>query len=193
MPTCAPTITNDGWVGRQLRIDVHRNGPRQHVIREHTATHVVDVIGVAVVGGVDRHNRLQCWWLAGGHLERGEPAPRIAHHPHRTGTPRLLGKPGDYLDGICLLLGEVLIEQEAFGVARTTDIKAHGCVPVARKPRVAAFVCDGSDVILAVRDRLENCWNRMLRRVGRKPNSCRQTSAIFEWNPYVVYPSNFCG
>ena len=54
---------------------------------------------------------------AGGDLQRVEPAPGLAHHAHRAGAPRLRGDPADCLHRIVLLLLEVLVEQNAVGIA----------------------------------------------------------------------------
>ena len=102
--------------------------------------HVVHVIGIAIVGRTQAHNGLQRRRLSRRHLQRIEAAPGDAHHADRAAAPGLAGDPCNGLHGISLFLRQVFIADEALGIARTSDIKAHAGIAVARKPGMDLFV-----------------------------------------------------
>ena len=58
--------------------------PLEHVEAEHASAPVVDVVGVPVVGEVQRRDRLQRRRGARRGLHAGEAAPRDARHAHRS-------------------------------------------------------------------------------------------------------------
>ena len=116
-PRLAPAVADDGLVGRQGVAGEHRRRPREHVDGEHAAADVVDVVGVAVVAGAHRDDRLQRRRAARRDLQAVEAAPRDAEHADRAAAPRLLGQPGDDVDRVLLLLGQVLVLDDPVGVA----------------------------------------------------------------------------
>ena len=84
---------------------------------EHAAADVVHVVGVAVVAGAHRDDGLQRRRAARGDLQAVEAAPGDAEHADRAAAPRLRGQPGDDLDRVLLLLGQVLVLDDPVGVA----------------------------------------------------------------------------
>ena len=74
-PGLAPPLSGHGRVRRLRGVRRHAGRPMDHVGGQHAATDVVNVVGVAVVGGVDRDDPAQRRRVARGGLERGEAAP----------------------------------------------------------------------------------------------------------------------
>ncbi|MCX7347311.1 MAG: hypothetical protein NTU78_16540 [Alphaproteobacteria bacterium] len=77
----------------------------------------MDVVLVAVVGGTDGDDGLQCRGLACGHLQRVEAAPGDAEHAHLAGAPALPGDPGDDLQRVILLLLGIFVFHQPVAVA----------------------------------------------------------------------------
>ena len=123
---------------------------------------------------------------AGGDLERVEAAPGDPEHPRGPGAPGLVGEPGEHLDGVLLLLGQVLVEQHALGVAAAAHVHPHGGVAVAGEVGVARGVADRGPVAPAVGDVLEQRRHRLALRVVRQPDLRGQPAAVGHGDPGVV-------
>ena len=116
-PGLAPAVAHRGRVGRQRVAGEHGRRPRQHVDGQDAAADVVHVVGVAVVAGAHRDDRLERRRAPRGDLQAVEAAPRDAHHADGARAPRLLREPRDDLDRVLLLLRQVLVLDDPVGVA----------------------------------------------------------------------------
>ena len=87
------------------------------------AAHVVDVVRVAVVGGVDRDDRVERGRALHRDLDRVEAAPRRPVHADLARAPVLLGEPGDHLADVGLLLRVVLVERDPLRRARPAEVE----------------------------------------------------------------------
>ena len=94
MPDIAPASAGDARIGRHRLL--HQHEVRPHLLLgEQRAAHVVDIVGVAVVAGAERDDRLQRRRAARRHLQRGEAAPGDARHADTAVAPGLGGEEGD--------------------------------------------------------------------------------------------------
>ena len=159
-PHVAPALADDVRVGRPGVPREHRRRPLQHV-RADAAAVVVDVVGVAVVGRAQGHDRLQRRRSVGGHLQPVEPAPRDADHADRAGAPRLLGDPGDHLARVGLLLRQVLVLEDAVRLAGAALVDAHAGVAVTGQVGEVARVAHRGAVVQAVGQVLEDRRHRV--------------------------------
>ena len=112
-PCLAPPFAVDGWDGRPRLPAVHADRPVQHVHRVDQATAVVDIVGVAIIRRVARHDGLQRRWAPRRDLQAVEAGPRVARHPDGSRAPRLRGDPRDRVDTVKRLLLGVLVGAEA--------------------------------------------------------------------------------
>ena len=160
-PLLLPPVSPDGRHGRQ---HVHRG----HVVvvvdeidqPKRTAA-PVHVIGPAVVGGVDRADRLQLRRSLAGHLQRVEPGVRRAPHADLPVAPLLRGQPGHHLGEVALLVGLVLVERVAARRPGAAQVEpAHGVPMAVAEPLVGGRVRRGQ-VVLAVGQRLEQARLRV--------------------------------
>ena len=155
-PHVPPGVADDGgvrWPGVEAE---HDRRPREHVRCQQAAAHVVDVVGIAVVGRADAHDGAELGRAMGGDLQAVEAAPGDADHPHLARAEVLRGKPRDDLDAVGLLEREVLVLQDAVGVARTAEVDPRRGVAVAGEIGVHRLVVHRRVVILAVGDVLED-------------------------------------
>ena len=124
--------------GGQRRQRVHRD-LADRVLREladrHRAADVVDVVGVPVVGRLDRHDRAQVRRPRRRDLDRGEAAVRQAPHPDRAGAPRLRGQPLDGVVAVERLGLGVLVQGDAVRSCRSRGRRAGSRRSRARRGR----------------------------------------------------------
>ena len=139
----------------------------------HDPVHVVHVVVVQVVGRIDGDDRLQGRGIAHRHVDRVEPSPRDAEHPHVAVGERLGGQPRDDLLAVPLLDLAVLVGNERpLAVAGSPDVHARHDVPVADEIVVQADA-SAARLRLAVRQILEQHRERPRSRVGA-PEIARQ-------------------
>ena len=112
-PRLAPALAVDRGHRRPRLPAVHADRPVQHVHRVDQATAVVDVVGVAIIRRVARHDGLQRRWAPRRDLQAVEAGPRVARHPDGARAPRLRGDPRDRVDTVKRLLLGVLVGAEA--------------------------------------------------------------------------------
>ena len=144
--------------------------------------HVVDVVRVAVVGCVDRDDRVERGRTLHRDLERVESAPRRSVHADLPGAPALLREPGDDRTDVGLLLCVVLVERDPLRRARPAEVEP--------ADREAAFVAEplvlarvrGGQVVHAVRERVDD---RRRRELARQEEAGGEPRAVFHRDPDV--------
>ena len=184
-PHLAPLVANDGGVWRTRRIGQHGGGPAQHLV-EHRAALIMDVILVAVIGGTDGDDGLECRRLPRRHLQRVEAAPGNAEHAELSRAPRLPGDPGDDFKRVVLLLFGIFIEHYAIAVARASHINADRCVAVTREVRMRQGIAHMRAVALAIRQVLEEGRYRVLLRIPRNPHAGGEFHAVRHRDPEIL-------
>jgi hypothetical protein len=189
-PDLAPRVGEQRGVGRPRVPRQHRGGPVEHVAREDAAAAVVDVVGVAVVGRAERHDRAERRRPERGDLKRVEAAPRDAGHPDRARAPGLRGQPGDHLERVLLLLRGVLVVEDPVRLAAAADVDAHRRVAVAREVGLADRVAGGRAVVLAVGQVLEDGRDRVALGVLGQPDPRGEPGPAGELDPGVLDLAN---
>ena len=184
-PHRAPALADDLRIGRVRAEGQQRRAPLQILIQQ-AATHVVGVVGVAVVGRAERDDRLERGRIEGGDLERVEAAPGDAHHADRAAAPALRRDPGDDLERVVQLLLGVLVEQHAVGVARAAQIDPHGGIAGLREITVDRLVARAHEVALAIRDVLENRRYGLEFGARGQPDPRRDPAAVGHGDPDVL-------
>ena len=91
-PHLAPALAHQRRVGRMGLEGEHGRAPGE-IIDQQAAAHVVDVIGIAVIGGAERDHRLQLLRPARRHLQPVEAAPGDSDHAAGARAPGLRLKP----------------------------------------------------------------------------------------------------
>ena len=147
-PPVAPVVPGER---RHRRQGVHRHHEERvaELDRLADAAAEVDVVRVAVVGGVDRHDRLQGRRPPHRGLDRVEPGVRGPVHPHRAGAPVRAREPVDHLGEVLHLLRRVLVDRDALGRAGAAHVQAADrVVPLVAEAPVLAR--PHREVVLAV-------------------------------------------
>ena len=153
-PPLPPVVAGQGGHRRE---GVQRDH-RQRVVeldRLADAAGVVDVVGVAVVGRIERDDRPQRRRPEHRGVERREPGIRAPEHPDRARAPGLLGEPRDDGAQVVGLGRRVLVDGDAVRGARAARVDAADRI-VALVPKPAVVVGPDRDVVLAIRVRLED-------------------------------------
>lgn len=122
-PHGAPGVADDLRIGRHRLL--HQHEVRPHLLLgEQRAAHVVNVVGITVVGGAVGDDRFQRRGPARRDLQRVEAAPGNAGHADIAVAPGLASEMADNLAGIFLLERQVLVGEIAAGIAAAPDIYA---------------------------------------------------------------------
>ncbi len=175
-PLLTPAVPVDPRHGREHVLEEHVERPVGVVELLQRPAEVVDVVGVPVVRGEDRADRLQRGRPAHGGRERVEPTPRRPVHPDVAVRPSLRGEPRDRGLEVVELLRRVLALRDALGRAGAADVEATHRVPeLTRETLVLAGVVR-REVVLAVGEGLEQDgpWAGGLGKV----EGCRQAHAV---------------
>ena len=154
-PFIAPAVAEDSGYRRQRVTGNHVDRPVDEVERLHGPAHVVDVVGVAVVGSVDRGDRAERRRLQAGDLERVEPRPGRAVHADAPVRPLLLGEPRDHLADVVELFRGVLVGGEATRRARAANVEAADGEPALLAQALVLPRVRRREVVHPVRERLE--------------------------------------
>ena len=182
-PLLAPAVAVDRRHGREDVARRHVDHPVDEVDRLQDPAHVVDVVRVAVVGRVDRDDRVERGRALHRDLERVEAAPRRAVHADLPRAPVLLREPGDHRADVRLLLGVVLVERD--------PLRRAGAAEVEPADREAALVAEalvlarvrGREVVHAVRERVDDDRSGEL---ARQEETSRETRAVLHRDPDVT-------
>ncbi|MNV48706.1 hypothetical protein D3C71_1406280 [compost metagenome] len=169
-PAVAPRVANDLRIKRTALISKHDGAPPQIVVQQEAA-HVVNVVGITVVGRIGGDDGFQCRRTAGGDLQAVEAAPALAHHADIAAAPRLAGNPVDHLECVVLFLLQIFVCHVAIGFACATHVHANRGISLAGKIAVHRLVAPAGSVSLAIGNILENGGNRRLFRALRQPKA----------------------
>ena len=148
-PHGAPGVAHQRRVRRARGITKHGGRPA-HVLGQEAAAFVVDVVGIAVVGGAQGDDGFQAFGLARCHLQAVKATPGDAHHAHAPGAPRLLAQPGNHRFGVLQFLLGIFVEHQALRIAIAAHIHANAGVAMAREIRVGKGVAHDGAVAFAV-------------------------------------------
>ena len=144
------------------------------------------VVGVAVVGGAQRDDRLQCRGRARGDLQRIEPAPGNAEHPDGAAAPRLGGEPLDHLDRVVVLGLGVFVADQPLGIAGAADVDAHARIAVAREIVMHRLVAAAHQVALAIGQVFEERRHWRPLRIRRQPDPRGEPGTVGERDQRVL-------
>ena len=169
-PRVAPALPHDGRVGRLADVGRHAGRPVEHVGGEHAAAEVVHVVGVAVVGGVDRRRSprsaggLRAAACSAANPPHETPIMPTApvHHGCAASQPITASTSSCSCDG-------VLVVDQPVGVAAAAQVEPHAGVAVAGEVGVLGGVARGRAVALAVGHGLEDRGHG----IGRRPRAAR--------------------
>src|SRR5215471_7452635 len=117
------------------------------------------VIGVTVVRGSNRDNRLEFRRSSRGDLKGVKAAPRNSHHANIAGTPGLVGDPRQHLDAVILLFLRIFVVEDSFRLARAAEVDSDRGITKARKIWMHHLVHSPIEIPLPIRDCLEDRWN----------------------------------
>ncbi len=189
LPDVAPGLADQLRIGRTDKGRKHGEGP-VGVLAQETAAHVVDVVGIAVVGGVDRDDALERRRPARRDLQRVEAAPGLAHHADIAGAPGLTGDPGDHLERVVVLLLEILVQQHALGFAAAPQVHPDGGVAMTGRVGMHGLVARRGAVALAIGDVFQDGRDGGLAGIFGQPGARGQAGTVREGNPGVLDLAN---
>ncbi len=181
-PALLPVGADHGGIGRHAG-DGEEGAAPIHVVGQQAAAHVVDVVGVAVDGRAAGDDGLQRRRLAKRGLQAVEAAPGDADHADGAAAPGLLRQPGDDLAGVVLLLLQILVAQQAVGIAATADVDAGADIALRGHPGLLVVVAQPGAVAAAIGDVFEDSGNRILFGVVGNPQPGREPAPIGHRNP----------
>ncbi len=184
VPLLAPALPIHRRDGRESDQSHHVRGVVQEVDPAPRSAAVVDVVGVATVGRVDRDDRLQGRRAERGDLEGVEARVGGAVHPHVPVRPVLRGQPGDRLDVVLELARRVLVHRVA--------LRRAGAADVGPADREAALVAETPvdprrvrEIVLAIGTSLEDDRPRR-RRVGEMQGERDPHAVVHLEEPILV-------
>jgi hypothetical protein len=124
---------------------------------------------------------LRAGGAACGHLEPVKPAPGYAHHAHLPAAPPLRGDPLDGVESVVLLLLQVFVENDAFGIAAAAYVDAKAGIAARGKPRVGQLIPVPRAVPAAIGDVFDDRRHGPLVGVppatrDARPGGCRRTA-----------------
>src|SRR5699024_6382504 len=100
LPVVLPALAHHGRILGASVVGPHRRGPGQHLVTDDGSAVVVDVVGIAVVGGADGDDGGEFRWLQCGELQTVESAPRLADDTDFAVAPALRRDPLKYLQSV---------------------------------------------------------------------------------------------
>ena len=122
--------------------------------------HVVNVVGVAIIGRVDRDDRPQMRWTLASELEGVESSVGRPEHPDIARAPGLPCEPGDRLREVPLLCLRVFVGRSPAAAARATHVDARDREAEVIAEALILRAPAGSHVVLAIGQRLEDAGCR---------------------------------
>ncbi len=164
-------------IGRQGVAPEHDRGPGE-LFAQRAAAHVVDVVGIAVVGRAERDDGLQRGRAKGRDLQPVEPAPGDADHAHLPVTPGLIGDPGDGVAAVLQLLRQVFVLHQPLGVPCPAQVQPHHRIAVPGQIGLHRGVAQHRVIVLAVGDVFEDRGNGRLLGPLRHPDARCKARAV---------------
>ena len=159
-PGLHPLVADERGHGWQRVHGDHVRRIVDDVEQPERATHQMYVVGVSVVGGIDRDDGLELRRSLARDLQRVEAGVGRAVHADRPGAPRLVRQPGDDLAQVLLLLGGIFVDGEPVGRAGAAQVEARDGVPVlVAQPHIFRPV-GRCEVVLAIGQCLEHAGGR---------------------------------
>ena len=181
-PDVAPGLADHLRVGRTRVEAEHGRGPFQ-VLGDQAAAHVMDIVGIAVVGRAHGDDRLEGRRMQGRDLQAVEAAPGNPGHADMTGTPGLGSQPGDHGGAVIELLLEIFTLEQALGIAGAANIDPHAGIALAGHILVHGGVADAGKVAPPVRQMLKDRRHRVGLGVLGQPDARRQPAAVGHFDP----------
>ena len=191
LPHVAPAVADEQRVRRTGIGIEHGRGPRE-VVAEQTAAHVMNVVGVTVVGRTQRDDGLELGGLQRRDLQAVEPAPGDADHADIPGAPGLSAQPLENLDAIVELLLQVFITQYPIRFAAASHVDADAGIAVAGPVGMRLGIAHGRQIALAIRQVFENGRHGVALGIQRAPDAHRQPAAVGQRDP-VLFLVNLAG
>ena len=189
-PHLPPAVSHDCGIGRRVA-DREGRGPPAQLVGQHAATHEVDVVGVAIVGGAERNDRAQRFGTPCCDLKPVESAPADPDHADLSRAPGLGGKPLDHGQAVVLFLLEILAQADAFAVTRAAQVDTNARISVACEIRMGQVITLNRTVTLAIGQVLENCRHWIRFRIKGKPDPGREPCPVRHRDPDVLDLADF--
>ena len=187
-PLVAPALAAERRPGRHRVHPQLADGVLALVAGGDAAAADVDVVAVAIVGGVHRQDRAQVGRAQLRDLDRGEAAVADAPHADAAVAPRLRGQPLHGVEAVERLGLGVLVHGDAGRAAGPADVEPAQGEPPCGEPLAEGRVPVAAPVVLAVRDHLEDD-GKALRRAAvaraRPPDVRGQLDAVADRDPDV--------
>ena len=181
-PDFAPSIADDLRVGRPGIEGKHRGCPGEVVCDQATA-HVVDVVGIPVIRRARRDYGFQRWRPKRRDLQPIEAAPGDAGHSDRAGAPFLRCEPGDDVNAVLEFLLEILVFQEALGVAAAPQVYPRTRISVSCPEAVSSIIAEACVIAAAIRNIFQDRRHRRALGTRRNPEPGCQSAAIPRGDP----------
>src|SRR5699024_9905996 len=178
LPVFLPAVTHDRGVLGASVVSPHRRGPGQHLVSDDGSAVVVDVVGVAVVGGADGDDGGEFRWLQCGKLQTVESAPRLADDTDFAVAPVLRRDPLKYLQSVVEFCRRVLIGHDTGRITTAAQIDTDAGVTGAGELGVDRVIATGGHVVLAVGNVLKNSGNSIITEIFGQPDSSREFDPI---------------
>ena len=185
VPHRPPRLADHAGIRRQGVVGEHGRGPGE-VVPQQAAAHVVDVVGIAIVGGADADHRAELGGLAGRQLQAVEAAPGDADHADSTVAPGLSGQPAQDRLAVEELLLQVLVGEHPPGIAAAAEIDAYRGIAVAGEVVVVLGVAPRRAVAQPVGNVLEDGRHRPRVGAHRQPEPPAQRDAVVHGDPHRI-------
>ena len=180
-PARTPRLADDVRVRRSDEEEVGPRGPELHVVAQHVAAHVVDVVRVAIVGRARTDNRRERGWTQRRDLQRVEPSPRQTAQPDPAVAPWLCSEPRDHVETVLQLGREVLVVKEAVGITTARDRDADVGDARAGERAPVRRVDPAGQPLVRIRVVAEDRANRFV--TVRSPHARVESTAVGQRDP----------
>ncbi len=184
-PHLPPSLADHRRV-RRRGVDGEDGRAPAELVAEQAAAHEMDVVGVAVVGGRDGDDSLQRRRPPRRHLQAVEAAPGDADHAHGAAAPGLGRDPGDDLQGVVLLLLQILAQQQALAVAAAAHVDADGGIAMAGEIGMGERIALRRAVAPAVGEVFQDRGHRIGLGVHGPPDTRGQLRSVRERDGHIV-------
>ena len=147
---------------------------------------MMDIIGIAVVGGGNGDNGLQLFWLHRRHLQGIEAAPGDTHHAHIAVAPGLLLQPLQDLHGIVQFALQVLVLKYTLGIPTAAQVHTHTGNTIAGEIGMGDGITVAHGIAFAVGNKLQHRGHRgVFCRLGN-PQLGGKLHPVIHWHLLVL-------